>query len=370
MKKFITLIVLSTLTFSFGQGEESKFNFSGSVDAYWRTNLTAPDKKAQEGNLPFAPASSFVNNPGFSLGMINLIASYDKKDIGFVADIAFGPRADEAINPYAFGLADENNPARVNEFINQLYMYWTPLENFKITFGRFNTFFGLESVSPVENFNYSMSHAFTFGPRNHTGMVFDFNLNYNWSLKLALFNPLEYTDFNDTGHYSVGFQVVNKYFKAGYINSRGADYFDLIGAWDLNEKLHLKFNTLFADYRSSNITKPTLTYGSILSGGNISPDRFTSISLYPQYNPSEKFSVGCRFEHLTFGQFALSESLTVFSSTLTFNIKLGDLTLIHEFRTDNSNDVIFQDFNYNPANVIDGLSGSLASYVFGAVYSF
>ena len=54
MKKFFTLIALSVLTLSFGQDEESKFNFSGSVDAYWRSNINSPNDEVNQGTLPYA----------------------------------------------------------------------------------------------------------------------------------------------------------------------------------------------------------------------------------------------------------------------------------------------------------------------------
>ena len=52
---------LAVVSLSFGQEEEPKFNFSGSVDAYFRTNMTS----ANDGGAGQAPPSSFVDTPGF-----------------------------------------------------------------------------------------------------------------------------------------------------------------------------------------------------------------------------------------------------------------------------------------------------------------
>ncbi len=46
---------------------------------------------------PTAPGTSFANRPGFALGMANLIASYEGEKVGFVADLVFGPRGEEAV---------------------------------------------------------------------------------------------------------------------------------------------------------------------------------------------------------------------------------------------------------------------------------
>ncbi|WP_205127408.1 outer membrane beta-barrel protein, partial [Okeania hirsuta] len=53
--------------------DEPKLTFSGSVDTYFRTNLNGPNDISKSGIV--APATSFANLPGFSLGMINLIAA-------------------------------------------------------------------------------------------------------------------------------------------------------------------------------------------------------------------------------------------------------------------------------------------------------
>ena len=47
-------------------GEEESIEFSGSVDTYFRTNLS--------GDKFDAPASSFANLNGFALGMVNIKA--------------------------------------------------------------------------------------------------------------------------------------------------------------------------------------------------------------------------------------------------------------------------------------------------------
>ncbi|MDA8572324.1 porin [Flavobacteriaceae bacterium] len=341
MKKILTLIALSVLTLSFGQDEESKFKFNGSVDAYWRSNINAPNDEVNEGTLPYAPPSSFVNMPGFSLGMANLVASYEDDKVGFVADLAYGPRADQAINP---------NGATNNAAINQMYMFWKVTENTTATMGRFNTFLGIERISPVENFNYSMSHAFTFGPRNHNGLMLDFKLKNNWTMKLAVMNPMEVTDFNNTGHYSVGGQIINGNFKFGYVRSQRSSFIDIVTGFDISDKIQMGLNAQFANYENG------------ILEGRIG-DEYTSLSIYPQYTASESMSWGVRLEYIAFGPVADSDVLSVVTPTLTANYQVGGLTIKPEFRLDSSSQDIFINNDGNG-------SGTLSSFVLGAVYSF
>ncbi len=68
--------------------EESTFNFSGTVDTYFRTSFSED---------PVAPGTSFANLNGFALGMANFIVSYEGEKSGFVADVVFGPRGSDAV---------------------------------------------------------------------------------------------------------------------------------------------------------------------------------------------------------------------------------------------------------------------------------
>lgn len=51
--------------------EEKKISISGSVDAYYQTNLSASDA------TPQSFGSSFANELGFALGMANIVAAYE-----------------------------------------------------------------------------------------------------------------------------------------------------------------------------------------------------------------------------------------------------------------------------------------------------
>lgn len=129
MKHLFTLTLLLLSIAISAQEEETEekksFKFSGSIDAYYRANLTAPNDENA-----IAPGSSFANLPGFSLGMANLIASYEGEKIGFVADLVFGPRGTDAIFASPMYSA-------TGDIVNQLYAYWNVSESATLTIGNF-----------------------------------------------------------------------------------------------------------------------------------------------------------------------------------------------------------------------------------------
>ena len=192
MKKLILPVMLCLGLATFAQEEETSwtdgFSLSGSIDAYFRQNITTLNKMTDEG-YP-APGSSFANQPGFALGMANAVLSYEKGSVGAVADLVYGPRGTDAV--FASTTASSS-------IVNQLYVYWNVSESVTLTFGNWNTYLGYKVISPAANFNYSTSYMFSYGPFSHSGLKADFALDDNWSAMLAVMNATDFTDFNPSG---------------------------------------------------------------------------------------------------------------------------------------------------------------------------
>ena len=176
MKKIFTLLTITCSVAVFAQDEAPKLLISGTVDAYYQTNLSAADTELQ------SFGTSFADETGFALGMANAIFAYEGEKTGVVADVVFGPRGDAAIGGYN---------------LNQLYAYWNVSETTTLTMGRFNTYLGYEVISPAGNFNYSTSYLFSSGPFSMVGLKADFDLG-DFSLMLALMNPTDVNN-NTTG---------------------------------------------------------------------------------------------------------------------------------------------------------------------------
>lgn len=334
----IVLMVITSIHSTFSQ-KDSLFTISGTADVYFRSNLNSTNNPDNGGVL--APGTSFANLPGFALGMANIIGSYETDKMGFVTDLVFGPRGAEAV----FGSGPSQN------IINQLYGYVNINERLKVTLGNFNTYLGYEVISPAANFNYSTSYMFSYGPFSHTGIKLDVDLGSGFTIMGGIFNPTDATDYNPTGDYFYGSQL-------GYSNDAGGVWvniltdgdfvqIDLTTGWSASEKLYLGLNATMAS------------------------DNFDGIAGYVQYSASEVLALGIRTEYFTDKGVGViideeSESQSVTDITLSANYKIGNLTLIPEFRLD-----YFSDENKIVTDAITGeAANNLSSIVLAAVFSF
>lgn len=340
----VNFILISQISFAQEEEEKSKFDFSGSIDVYYRSNLNA-DNKAPEGVPNAAPGSSFANLPGFALGMANFIAQYEGEKVGFVADLVYGPRGTDAIFASPIYSATGN-------IINQLYAYWNVSEKVTLTFGNFNTFLGYEVISPSANFNYSTSYLFSYGPFSHTGLKADISLTDDLDLMLAVMNPTDVTELNLTGKYAFGLQLGYKGQFLNFLTDDGAFEIDYTGGFDLSEKFFLGINAAYFEADSD------VDLG------------FYGAALYPQYATSDTFTIGLRGEYFEemgdFGAIGTGvDDSNVFAVTLTGSLDIGNLTVKPELRLDSASDdsTYFLDSDLAPQK-------SLSSFVLAAVYSF
>lgn len=340
MKKIEThFLIVTLLLFSLpilGQDEAPKFTLSGSVDTYFRANLNASNNPDEyESGTALAPATSFANLPGFSLGMINLVGGIEGKKVGFVGDIVLGPRGEDAVF-LSTGSAN---------IVNQLYAYLNISDNVKFTLGNFNTFLGYEVISPTANFNYSTSYMFSYGPFSHTGLKLDVSSG-NFSFMGAVMNPTDATDFNLSGDYVLGLQIGYAFGSgSAYANGIFQDGFyqlDLTAGYDISDKLYLGINTTVAE------------------------EAFSGLALYLQTQVSEPLKVGIRaetFKDMTGAILGSVDESSVLALTLSANYVVDNLTIIPEFRIDNLSDAQFTESN-------GGFEDSLSSFLLAVVYSF
>lgn len=337
MKNLLTIIFSLVAINLFGQIKiDSSFTLSGSADMYFRYNLNGTNNIENGGTL--APGTSFANLPGFSLGMFNLVAEYEGKKAGVVADLVFGPRGTEAV----FGSGPSQN------IINQLYAYWQVSDQLKLTLGNFNTFLGYEVISPTANFNYSTSYMFSYGPFSHTGLKADFDLGSGFSAMLGVFNPTDFTDFNPFDQYVGGAQLGYENDKGGawlnFILSDGFYQVDLTTGWQATDKVYLGLNATTAQ------------------------DAFSGAALYLQLAANDALAFGIRGEYFSdTGVEVVGMDESVIDITLSANCKVGNLTLIPEVRLDSfSSDMVIKDASGTTPEMTD----NLASFLLAAVYAF
>lgn len=325
MKKIIFTLLLVSSFVTTAQDEKGTFEFHGSVDTYFASNLTTSE-------LGTIGILSDVAANGFGLGMVNGIASYSKGKTGVVADLAFGPRANQA-NAYRGS-------------INQLYVYYQATEKLKFTLGQFNTFFGYEVISPKDNFNYTVSYLFNAGPFSHTGLRVDYAATEDLSFMLAFTNPHGVSaGSNTTDTFQLGFQAGYKeqFFNLAY----GGDGFGF------NDVLYLDYTGGFHPSESF-----FLGIDAEYSNSEKADAGYYGFALYLQNTFSDTFSLGLRPEYYTVTTGNSEANQMAF--TLTGNTNLSeDLRLITELRLDTSKDVTFI-----------GGKDNITGLTIAAVYSF
>ena len=327
LNKSILIAAVALLTVStYAQEEEPAptFSVAGSVDTYFRSSEAAP-------------GTSFANLPGFSMGMANIIMSYEGEKSGFVADLVYGPRGADAVF---------NSTGSAN-IVNQLYAYFNLSDSFTLTMGNFNTFLGYEVISPVANFNYSTSYMFSYGPFSHSGIKADLALSDDASLMLGVLNSTDYTESQPIGEdFMIGVQLglFGQYINYLGGGTAGVSQIDFTGGIDLGDSFFLGVNA--TSYSDDNDVE------------------FSGFALYPQYTFSDSFALGARFESFTEnGNLGALGDGDNTSFTITGSITSGNLMIKPEIRMDSASAKFYTD--------ADGAAtDSLSVFMVAAIYSF
>ncbi len=327
LNKSILIAIVASLTVStYAQEEEPAptFSVAGSIDTYFRSSEAAP-------------GTSFANLPGFSMGMANIIMSYEGEKSGFVADLVYGPRGADAVF---------NSTGSAN-IVNQLYAYFNLSDSFTLTMGNFNTFLGYEVISPVANFNYSTSYMFSYGPFSHSGIKADLALSDDASLMLGVLNSTDYTESQPIGEdFMIGVQLglFGQYINYLGGGTAGVSQIDFTGGIDLGDSFFLGVNA--TSYSDDNDVE------------------FSGFAVYPQYTFSDSFALGARFESFTEnGNLGALGDGDNTSFTITGSITSGNLMIKPEIRMDSASAKFYTD--------ADGAAtDSLSVFMVAAIYSF
>ncbi|ANW95437.1 hypothetical protein AXE80_03695 [Wenyingzhuangia fucanilytica] len=325
MKKIILSAMMLTGMLTFAQ--EGKLTVSGNVDVYGTANFV--DGSGTPGILIANPG----NANGFGLGAANTVFAYDTEKAGVVADLSFGPRADDA------NLAGA---------INQLYAYYIINDALTVSAGQFNTFLGYEVISPAANFNYTVSYLFNAGPFSHTGVKVDYAASEDLSFMLAVTNghAISSADGNVSGALQLGGQIG---FKGQYLNliygsvdatTNDNLFVDYTGGFDISETLYLGINAAYSHSEDADAG-------------------YQGAALYIQNAFSDSFALGLRPEY-----FATNGAVeaSVLALTLSANVGLTDnLKVIADVRYDSSDDGLIEAFPTEK---------SVSTLTVAAVYSF
>ncbi len=348
MKKVVlTLALMLITTLTFAQDTPTPATtFAGSADAYYKYDFSDIDNSY----------TSFTNSHNsFELGMASIEASHKMGKASVFVDLGFGKRAAQ------FTYNDD----ATTFMIKQLNFTYEFSDKFKVTGGSFGTHLGYELLDAVDNKNYSMSYAFTYGPFFNTGVKAQYTSG-KYSFMAGITNP---TDFKST--IEAGSKQKTFIGQIAYVGDTGSAYFnvtsgssnpssdenktqfDFVGSKKINDKFSLGFNGTYALTNNDN--------DSSLDG------EWFALVGYANYAVKETVSLAYRLEYFdaknaTPGVGILAGS-SVIGNTLSLNYKVGNLTIIPEIRVDSASEDIFSDSDLTPR-------GLTAFALLATTYSF
>ena len=319
-------------------------SISGQVDAYFKANS----------NKVSSSKTSYTNQQGFGLGMVNLAVSKDNGKIGFVADLMFGPRAEET-NYYYSG-----SPA----LIKQLFVTYKPSDKVKFTLGNFMTFVGYELVEASNNLNYSMGYNYTNGPFFHTGLKADIVLTDKLSAMVGVFNQTDTKGklglidarldskkkivCGQLAYVSGPLKIYLNGLSGKTPDSTSTTTLDLTTSLQATEKLGLGFNLLSYSQSKEKTT-----------------GKFLGAALYANAALGSNFILALRgelFQDKDGLKYAATDN-TITAVTLSGNIKIDGFTLIPEIRFDSAKKEIWADDKGKSKK-------GETSFILAAVYKF
>jgi len=355
LRKISSLAIFSVALSNYAEAQDSTkkspLNITGSVDAYYRYNFHNAKDPKNANNY-----TSFTNSQNsFELGMASVKAEYTTGKVTGVVDLGFGRRAEE------FSYNEKNSG--LGTAIKQAYISVAANDKLKFTMGKWATHVGYELVDAYLNRNYSMSYMFSYGPFFHTGLKAEYTAG-NFGFMLGVANP---TDFV-TASFSKK-MILGQVSASGadgklkvYLNYQGGkdtantaiNQVDLVVVGTLSDKFSVGYNG---------------TMQAVKPSGKSSGDSWWGSAVYLNVDPSKVFGVTLRGEYfddkkaVTSFSAAAGGGTSVLAATLSGNIRIDNLTIIPEFRLDNSKDAIFM------KNSGEGVK-STGSFILAATWHF
>lgn len=331
------------------------FKLSGSADVYYKYNLNRNNTDNK---------TSFTNSHNsFELGMVSLKVEHAFKKGSIVADLGFGRRAAE--------FSYNDNPTETHSMamaIKQLYVGYQLTDKIKVSLGSFGTHVGYELVDAYLNRNYSMSYMFSYGPFFSTGVKADFTLSSSLTAMVGVFNPTDLKSVTLNNHKYIGAQLGFAPAETPvklYLNYlEGKDTFniqnhqvDAVATYQVNKVLGLGYNGTYSTYKDTQI-----------KDGADNTANWWGSALYINCDFTDAFGLTLRGEYFSdkkglkvFG--GMPDGGSVVAGTLSFNYRVGNLTIVPEFRLDKASENIF--------NKSSGEAGDISANVLvAALYHF
>ncbi|WP_395061474.1 outer membrane beta-barrel protein [Flavobacterium sp.] len=329
MKKIILIkiaysvvFIMASIPSIYAQDTIPKTIFAGSADLYYKYDFANADNGK----------TSFTNShDSFELGMASIEASHKFGKAAVFADLGFGNRAAQ------FSYNDGNTTF----FIKQLNVTYEFTPKFKIIAGSFATHIGYELVDAVDNKNYSMSYAFSYGPFFNTGVKAQYTVG-KMSYMIGITNATDFKTAAEAGSKQKTFIG-----QIAYAGAKTSLYFNLSSG---SSNPSSSLNKTQFDFVATNKVNTKLTLGfngtySLVSDdfdSSIDGEWFAAVG-YLNYAFQKKWSLAYRLEYFDDkdGVVAFAGGANVIGNTLSLNFKEGNFTFIPEIRVDSASEDIF-----------------------------
>ena len=336
-KILVSCASLCAMLNGFGQKAEpikSTTTITGYIDGYFRA-LT------KDGGGTHNNFTSFTNSyNSFNLGMASIKVDQTYGKFSSALDIGVGKRVDE------FSYNDKDLLTN----IKQVTLSYAFSKNLKLTAGKFSTHIGYELLDATSNRNYSMSYGFSYGPFFHTGLKADISLGGKSAMMVGVVDPTDYSTFNSNPKYLIA------QFSSASSNDKIKGFFNF-----LHGDITTQYNLVLSASLSSKIS--AVFDGSINQQKNpLGKSNWSSQAFYLNYDFSEKIGLTLRDDFFNDRQSNPIGIGNLNATTLSGKFKLNKLTLIPEFRIDNSTAPVF--------NTKTGTVSSASNFLVAAVYTF
>jgi len=351
---FLLAILLSTTNNSFAQETSPLTTFGGSADLYYKYDFKNVDNSR----------TSFTNShDSFEIGMASIEAAHKFGKASVFVDLGFGTRAAQ------FSYNDDETTF----LIKQLNMTYEFSPSFKVTVGSFSTHLGYELVDAIDNKNYSMSYAFSYGPFFNTGVKAQYTSG-KYSFMAGVTNP---TDFKT----AVSSKTNQKTFigQIGYTAASGSAFLNFTtgsnnynGNLGANTNLLADKNVTQIDFVGSKKVGEKLLLGFNGTYAMINDDTFSANDAdwfalvgYLNYSYEKNFLLAYRLEYFDDKDGYILGSLynSVIGNTVSLNLKEGNFTFIPEIRYDIAAEDSFSKKDLSPTK-------STAYILLATTYSF
>jgi hypothetical protein len=333
LRKISSLAIFSVALGSYAEAQDSTkksaLNITGSVDAYYRYNFHNAKDSGYLNNY-----TSFTNSHNsFELGMASVKAEYTQGKVTGVVDLGFGRRADEfSYTEKGTGLATA---------IKQAYISVAATDKLKFSIGKWATHVGYELVDAYLNRNYSMSYMFSYGPFSHTGIKAEYTAG-NFGFMLGVANPTDYVSASfgkkmvlaqvSAASSSGNVKAFLNYQGGKDIAENNVNQVDLTVTGTLSDKFSIGYNGTMQSFKANGKSDGDSWWGSAVYL-NVDPTKVFGVTLRGEYFDDTKAVSGLSA--------ATGIGTSVLAATLSGNIRIDNLTIIPEFRLDNSKEAIF-----------------------------